>query len=430
MRNLAAAARRPSFDILEVRSLLSGSGVMPAWSVLPLAPDGESLYRGSGAVSSGPMPGASLAPREAWNPPSDGMDSVTNPWSGSGLAPGMVGSWQPASGQPLPGAWGPYGQNERDPAAPNGANASPSGGVSSLAPSGQDWLNPGGWGPSIPGDGSHSTSTGDSASASATSPPSASPGGNPGSTFQPSGQSLVEPTSQGSPTAPPSSSPAPADNALGGTPQTQGISPALTIAAGANAPEIGSGTFGAPGSVQAGVGPLQEPSSLTLAGVAGSSARIALQVEASGNGMAGVPPAFRATSPGFPATSRVRQAGTRTAERAERNLGVEKENPLPPASADLFAGMVTFDRAAIERAIDRFLEKFDDRSARQLLRPGPGRIILVSTALAGSALALEAMRRRWRHDSIGGMVRVRSRNRREDLLGFPELPGRWTSRLT
>jgi hypothetical protein len=99
-----------------------------------------------------------------------------------------------------------------------------------------------------------------------------------------------------------------------------------------------------------------------------------------------------------------------------------RESPQP-YSADLIARMIPFDRAALERAIDQLIDQLDDASPQQLVGHWPARMILLATALAGSVLALEVMRRRL---SAAGELRSRGREPREDLLGFPELPGNWS----
>ncbi len=94
----------------------------------------------------------------------------------------------------------------------------------------------------------------------------------------------------------------------------------------------------------------------------------------------------------------------------------------------MIAGMIPFDRAALERAIDRLIDQLDDGTARELLKAGPVRIILFSTALAGSALALEMLERRRRLSQ--SKLRAHGREAGEDLVGFPELPESWSSRLS
>jgi hypothetical protein len=67
----------------------------------------------------------------------------------------------------------------------------------------------------------------------------------------------------------------------------------------------------------------------------------------------------------------------------------------------------------------------------QLVEQRPTRIVPVSLALIGTAVAVEVARRQLRsktsegngtrrHDSLGS----------EELRGFPELPGSWSTRLT
>jgi hypothetical protein len=124
---------------------------------------------------------------------------------------------------------------------------------------------------------------------------------------------------------------------------------------------------------------------------------------------------------------------------ADHAAGFDTEalGELPrPSSADVIAALLPFDRAGIEQAIDRLIDQIDDLGARDVLRRGPARMILFSMALASGALVLEVVRRRWRNVSIAGEPRAgafdpdRDRQSREYLLGFPELPGSWSSRTT
>ena len=101
-----------------------------------------------------------------------------------------------------------------------------------------------------------------------------------------------------------------------------------------------------------------------------------------------------------------------------------------PGSADLLASALPFDRAAFDRAIDRFFHPFEDLSAGELVSRSPTQILLYSVALASAFAALEIVRRRWRLATTGEYVRVRHPLAISDHIGFPELPESWSSRIS
>jgi hypothetical protein len=110
--------------------------------------------------------------------------------------------------------------------------------------------------------------------------------------------------------------------------------------------------------------------------------------------------------------------------------GNQEEIPLPHA-ADLIADVLPLDRASLERAVDQFFDRLEDLGVGQLLEPGPTRAIPLSLALIGTVTAVEIARRRLRLKTV-----ERLPGRRldplgsEELCGFPELPGSWSTRLT
>ncbi len=109
------------------------------------------------------------------------------------------------------------------------------------------------------------------------------------------------------------------------------------------------------------------------------------------------------------------------------------ENELgEPGSADLLASAVPFDRAALDRALDEFLRPFEDLGSADFDARGPLRFVLYSLAIAGGLTAIELIRRRReRRDSTGGAGDPDSACfSSSDTLGFPELPGSWSSRLS
>ncbi len=105
--------------------------------------------------------------------------------------------------------------------------------------------------------------------------------------------------------------------------------------------------------------------------------------------------------------------------------------PLPHA-AELVTEAVPFDRASLERAIDQFFNRLEELGVGELLvEQGPAHTIPLSLALLGTVTALELARRRFQPTS--GRKKAAHRQSSlgsEELLGFPELPGSWSTRLT
>jgi hypothetical protein len=101
-----------------------------------------------------------------------------------------------------------------------------------------------------------------------------------------------------------------------------------------------------------------------------------------------------------------------------------------PSSAELIASALPFDRAALDRAIDRFFQHFEDLSAGELVGKGPSQLLLYSVALASTFAALEVVHRRWWLMTTGKHLRVRHPLAISDHIGFPELPESWSSRIS
>ncbi len=103
---------------------------------------------------------------------------------------------------------------------------------------------------------------------------------------------------------------------------------------------------------------------------------------------------------------------------------------VPPLrGAGLIAELLPFDRASLEAAVDRFFDRFEDFDMERLGWEDPATMIPPSVALMLAATALEVARRRLRRTSRGGgSVRGRLPEERLSLLGFPELPGPWSTR--
>jgi hypothetical protein len=101
-----------------------------------------------------------------------------------------------------------------------------------------------------------------------------------------------------------------------------------------------------------------------------------------------------------------------------------------PSSADLIASALPFDRAALDRAIDVFFQQFDDLGRGDMTGQRPAYIVMYSIALASTFAALDVVRRRWRLTATGIHIRVRHPQVTADHIGFPELPGSWSSRAS
>jgi hypothetical protein len=109
--------------------------------------------------------------------------------------------------------------------------------------------------------------------------------------------------------------------------------------------------------------------------------------------------------------------------------GDPQADRLPePRRADLIASVLPVDRAAIDRVIDRLFAQLDELGAGDHSRSGPARIALVSLALSGSLLALEAARRSWRRFWAGGSLAGYGSVGRCGLGRFPARPKSWSSR--
>jgi hypothetical protein len=104
---------------------------------------------------------------------------------------------------------------------------------------------------------------------------------------------------------------------------------------------------------------------------------------------------------------------------------------LLPQAAGLIANAVPFDQAALEKAVDRFFDQLEDLGMGQLVEQGPTRVIPLSLALLSTVTAVEVARRRLK--SRTGERKATERQNplgSEELLGFPELPGSWSTNLT
>jgi hypothetical protein len=113
-----------------------------------------------------------------------------------------------------------------------------------------------------------------------------------------------------------------------------------------------------------------------------------------------------------------------------RLTGDTSDEMSRPGSADLIASVLPFDRATLEKAVDHFFQQLEDLNAKELVRRGPRPVVLLSLAVASTLTALELVRRRWRRRITAGVVRGREPMATGDHVGFPELPGSWSSRFS
>ena len=104
---------------------------------------------------------------------------------------------------------------------------------------------------------------------------------------------------------------------------------------------------------------------------------------------------------------------------------------LLPQAAGLIANAVPFDQAALEKAVDQFFDQLENLGMGHLVEQGPTRVIPLSLALLSTVTAVEVARRRLK--SRTGERKATERQNphgSEELLGFPELPGSWSTNLT
>ncbi len=308
MHKLGAVVRKPSFDFLEDRSLLSGYHAMPDWPSFDRAPGAESWFPVFSPAVSDPMNSNWVAPHQMADPAGEGFGSSQNGWPASDWPAGSSQSWQPGSDSSFHGGGRPSGQNGGYPFAPSGGDAPPPTGGNPSAPNAGNPSVPNAGNPSAPNAGNPSAPNAGNPSApsdgnSSTPGGSASSASNGGSSqaSQPGGQAASDPISPVSPTVAPNSGSgsnsgdfdsrgaAPdgpsANEAPGGgmLPQSPGISVASPIAIAASAQELASESAGVASPAQNGTAPLPEQASLALVNPGTSKGRFALQADSAGS---------------------------------------------------------------------------------------------------------------------------------------------------
>jgi len=120
-----------------------------------------------------------------------------------------------------------------------------------------------------------------------------------------------------------------------------------------------------------------------------------------------------------------------SASFVDPNLSGNRTKLLLPQAAGLIANAVPFDPAALEKAVDQFFDQLESLGMGQLVEQGPIRVIPLSLALLSTVTAVEVARRRLK--SRTGERKTTERQNplgSEELLGFPELPGSWSTNLT
>jgi hypothetical protein len=367
-------SRRPGFDWLEHRALLSGAMGWPGggWA----APSGPSPRAESGWFQ-GPGPGGPTIPfagqpNQDFGPDSIGSESPE--WGPGGFAPSQAGagSWSSPVGPSLflaGGAWSSASWNgpltavvylQVNVAAPSSAALAPA--FAGFTPA----HGSAGAQPAAAGQGTSAAESGATGTNSVVVPANA----------KESGQD------------PPSV--VPSQSSLGVTPPAQGSTFDANLAGRGLSLVLSSGSDGSAG------GPTGVP---WTTGRAGSEhATLARTHDAW--------PVHALIDSGDPHSDFVPE----------------------PSRADLIASVLPVDRAAVDRAIDRLFHQLDELGAGDHSRSGPARIALVSLALTGSLLALDAARRSWRRFWAGGSLAGHDSVGRCNPGGFPARPRSWSSR--
>jgi hypothetical protein len=119
------------------------------------------------------------------------------------------------------------------------------------------------------------------------------------------------------------------------------------------------------------------------------------------------------------------------ASTADPQLSGNQTKLILPQAAGLIANAVPFDQVALEKAVDQFFDQLEGLGMGQFVEQGPTRVIPLSLALLSTATAVEVARRRLK-SRTGERKATETQNPlgSEELLGFPELPGSWSTNQT
>jgi len=137
------------------------------------------------------------------------------------------------------------------------------------------------------------------------------------------------------------------------------------------------------------------------------------------------------TTEGSPADEADHPGDRIPANAVDPLLNVSQTKLLLPQAAGLIANAIPFDQAALEKAVDQFFDKLEDLGMGNLVEQGPTRVIPLSLAVLSTVTVVEVARRRLK-SRTGERPATERQNPlgSEELLGFPELPGSWSTNLT
>jgi hypothetical protein len=102
-----------------------------------------------------------------------------------------------------------------------------------------------------------------------------------------------------------------------------------------------------------------------------------------------------------------------------------------PHAAGLIAEALPLDGRSLQQAIDQFLDRLSELDLGRFNEEGPALLVPYSLVLFGAVVATALLRRRLQIKGTGAMAsRQRDSRENDDLMGFPELPGSWSTRVT
>jgi hypothetical protein len=125
------------------------------------------------------------------------------------------------------------------------------------------------------------------------------------------------------------------------------------------------------------------------------------------------------------------QGDDMAAELVETKLSGNQTKLLLPQAAGLISNAIPFDQAVLEKAVDQFFDELESLGMSQFVEPARTRLIPLSLALLGTVTAVEVARRRLKsRNGEDKVAECPDPLAGEQLLGFPELPGSWSTNLT